>query len=101
MTVARHDEATSSTQHQPHGPAQCGDNSESSCVFIVRWQLLWESETLKSIAIIGTGCSGLAAAHILRDAGNAVTVLERSNGVGGRAATRRRQGFIYEHGVTF
>src|ERR1700737_1085103 len=60
-----------------------------------------KSEPLKSIAIIGAGCSGLAAAHILRDAGNAVTVFERSSGVGGRAATRRRQGFTYEHGAQY
>lgn len=56
---------------------------------------------MKSIAIIGAGCSGLAAALILRDAGNAVTVFERSNGVGGRAATRRRQGFTYDHGAQY
>src|SRR5437588_8489689 len=60
-----------------------------------------KSETLKSIAIIGAGCSGLSAAHILRDAGNAVTVFERSNEVGGRAATRRRQGFTYDHGAQY
>jgi renalase len=56
---------------------------------------------LKSIAIIGAGCSGLAAAHILRDAGNAVTVFERSNEVGGRVATRRRQGFTYDQGAQY
>src|SRR2546421_1608721 len=60
-----------------------------------------KSETLKSIAIIGAGCSGLAAALILRDAGNTVTVFERSNEVGGRAATRRRQGFTYDHGAQY
>ena len=56
---------------------------------------------LKSIAIIGAGCSGLAAAHILHDAGNVVTVFERSDEVGGRAATRRRQGFTYDHGAQY
>ncbi len=56
---------------------------------------------MKSIAIIGAGCSGLAAVHILRDAGNAVTVFERSNEVGGRAATRRRQGFTYDQGAQY
>src|SRR5947199_1469288 len=59
------------------------------------------SRTLKSIAIIGAGCSGLAAAHILHHAGNAVTGFERSQEVGGRAATRQRQGFIYDHGAQY
>ncbi len=54
-----------------------------------------------SIAIIGAGCSGLAAAHELRDAGYAVTVFEKSDGVGGRAATRKQQGFIYDYGAQY
>src|ERR1700730_8390959 len=57
--------------------------------------------SLKSIAVIGAGCSGLAAAHILRDAGHTVTVFERSDEVGGRAATRQRQGFTYDHGAQY
>ena len=56
---------------------------------------------MKSIAIVGAGCSGLAAAHILRDTGNAVTVFERSDEVGGRAATRQQQGFTYDHGAQY
>jgi renalase len=56
---------------------------------------------LKSTAIIGAGCSGLAAAYVLEDAGNAVTVFERSSEVGGRAATRQRQGFTYDHGAQY
>ena len=58
-------------------------------------------ETLKSIAIIGAGCSGLAAAHILRDAGYPVTIFERSDQVGGRAATRQQHGFTYDHGAQY
>jgi len=58
-------------------------------------------ETLKSIAIVGAGCGGLAAAHTLRDAGHTVTIFERSDEVGGRAATRRRQGFTYDHGAQY
>lgn len=57
--------------------------------------------TPKSIAIIGAGCSGLAAAHTLRDAGYSVTIFERSDQVGGRAATRQQQGFIYDHGAQY
>lgn len=56
---------------------------------------------MPSIAIIGAGSSGLAAAHTFRDAGYAVTLLEKSRGVGGRAATRTRAGFIYDHGAQY
>jgi renalase len=56
---------------------------------------------MPSIAIIGTGCSGLAAAHELRDAGYAVTIFEQSQQVGGRAATRELQGFTYDYGAQY
>ena len=56
---------------------------------------------MPSIAIIGAGCSGLAAAHELRDAGYAVTIFEQSQNVGGRAATREQQGFIYDYGAQY
>ncbi len=45
--------------------------------------------------------SGLAAAHALLDAGYTVTLFEKSSGVGGRAATRKRAGFIYDHGAQY
>src|SRR5438128_247809 len=54
-----------------------------------------------SVAIIGAGCSGLAAAHELRDAGYSVTLFEKSRDVGGRAATRKQQGFVYDHGAQY
>jgi len=54
-----------------------------------------------SIAIIGAGISGLAAAHILVDAGHKVTLFEKDTGVGGRATTRQRSGFIYDHGAQY
>jgi len=53
------------------------------------------------IAIIGAGCSGLAAAHELLDAGYAVTIFEQNQEVGGRAATRERQGFTYDYGAQY
>ncbi len=56
---------------------------------------------MPSVAIIGAGMSGLAAAHILGDAGYAVTLFEQGQEVGGRAATRERQGFIYDHGAQY
>ena len=41
------------------------------------------------IAVIGAGLSGLACAYRLQQAGYAVTVFEKSRGVGGRMSTRR------------
>ncbi|MCX6960202.1 MAG: FAD-dependent oxidoreductase [Verrucomicrobia bacterium] len=44
---------------------------------------------IHDVAVIGAGISGLTVAGRLRDAGLQVLVLEKSRGVGGRAATRR------------
>ncbi len=56
---------------------------------------------MPSIAIIGAGCSGLAAARELHDAGYTVTIFEQNQEVGGRAATREQQGFIYDYGAQY
>ncbi len=54
---------------------------------------------MPSVAILGAGCSGLAAAHELQNAGYTVTVFEKRDCVGGRATTRKRAGFTYDHGA--
>lgn len=51
--------------------------------------------------IIGAGLSGLVAASVLRRAGKDVVVLEKSRGLGGRAATRRWDGLPVDHGAQF
>ncbi|MEI7768703.1 MAG: FAD-dependent oxidoreductase [Chloroflexales bacterium] len=51
------------------------------------------------VAIVGAGLAGLAAGRALADAGHAVTIFEKSRGVGGRAATRRVDGFSFDHGA--
>jgi predicted NAD/FAD-dependent oxidoreductase len=56
---------------------------------------------MPSIAIIGAGCSGLAAAHEFRDAGYKVTIFEQNEEVGGRAASREQQGFTYDYGAQY
>ncbi|GHO46543.1 NAD(P)/FAD-dependent oxidoreductase [Ktedonospora formicarum] len=56
---------------------------------------------MSSVAILGAGCSGLAAAHILRDKGWSVTLFEREHEVGGRATTLAREGFKYDYGAQY
>ena len=54
-----------------------------------------------SLAIVGAGAAGSAAAYRLRDADRDVVVFEKSRGVTGRAATRRRDGCRYDHGANY
>src|SRR5213080_1090692 len=56
---------------------------------------------MTSVAIIGAGSSGLAAAHTLQDAGHTVTLFEKNSDVGGRATARKRGGFIYDPGAQY
>lgn len=52
------------------------------------------------IAIIGAGMAGLAAARALRAVPEAsVVVYEKSRGLGGRVATRRHAGYVFDHGA--
>jgi len=51
------------------------------------------------IAIIGAGVAGLAAGRELQRAGHAVTLFEKSRGLGGRVTTRRVAGCAIDHGA--
>lgn len=53
---------------------------------------------LKNV-IVGAGLSGLLLARNLCH--EPTLVLEKSNGVGGRMATRRNGDFAFDHGVQF
>nr|WP_272931382.1 FAD-dependent oxidoreductase [Halobacterium noricense] len=53
------------------------------------------------MAIVGAGAAGAAAAYRLRNDAREVTVFEKSRGVCGRAATRRRDDCRYDHGANY
>jgi predicted NAD/FAD-dependent oxidoreductase len=53
------------------------------------------------IGIVGAGAAGAAAAYALRGTDATVTILEKSRGVCGRAATRRKHGCRYDHGANY
>lgn len=55
------------------------------------------------IGFVGAGAGTAAAAYALRDAGADLTVLEKSGGVCGRAATRRRGDgeYVYDYGANY
>lgn len=52
-----------------------------------------------SVAVVGAGAAGAGVAAAIEDAAS-VTVLER-DGVGGRTATRRRNGCVYDYGANY
>ena len=57
--------------------------------------------SVKNIAVIGAGVSGLSAALELSRSGCRVVVFEKSRGLSGRAATRRRGALSIDHGANF
>jgi photolyase PhrII len=52
-----------------------------------------------SVAVIGAGIAGAAAARTLADQGHRVVVFDKSRGVGGRMATRRTECGPFDHGA--
>jgi len=57
--------------------------------------------TQHDVLIIGSGMAGLAAAGAARAAGMAALVIDKGRRIGGRVATRRAEGFTFNHGAQF
>lgn len=60
-----------------------------------------DSSKNQTIAIIGAGIAGLACAAGLTGAGHAVTLFDKGRRPGGRVATRRAGGAMFDHGAQF
>jgi predicted NAD/FAD-dependent oxidoreductase len=56
---------------------------------------------IHSVAIVGAGMAGLAAAIDLAHAGVAVTLYDKGRRPGGRIATRVKEGVAFNHGAQF
>lgn len=64
-----------------------------------RFQVITSSAYCSSnVIVIGAGVAGLTAAKRLADAGQSVTILESSDGVGGRIRSDVVDGFILDRG---
>src|SRR5437762_12418903 len=50
------------------------------------------------LVIVGGGVAGLVAANLAVRSGQKVVLLEKSSALGGRAATRDRNGFLFNMG---
>ena len=59
---------------------------------------MFNQNQLQDVMIIGGGLAGLTTAVYLARAGRQVTVLEKARHLGGRAATRERDGFLFNQG---
>lgn len=53
------------------------------------------------VAVIGAGLAGLAAARVLREAGLRPVLFDKGRAAGGRIATRRRDGLLFNHGAQY
>ncbi len=53
-----------------------------------------------TVAVIGAGLAGLAAARELAKSGVEAVVFEKSNAIGGRCSTRRVEDFVFDSGAT-
>ena len=53
----------------------------------------------ENTAVVGAGLAGLTCARGLADAGHSVVVFDKGRGLGGRMASRRKDGWRFDHGA--
>ncbi|WP_342069749.1 NAD(P)/FAD-dependent oxidoreductase [Yoonia algicola] len=53
----------------------------------------------ENTAVVGAGLAGLTCARALADAGHSVVVFDKGRGLGGRMASRRKDGWRFDHGA--
>ena len=53
------------------------------------------------LIILGSGMAGLAAASLATKDGKSVLVVDKGRRLGGRVSTRRKNGFLFNHGAQF
>ena len=58
-------------------------------------------KTIYDVIIIGSGIAGISAARWLHQQGRSVLVLDKGRRIGGRCATKRLDGFTFNHGAQF
>lgn len=60
-----------------------------------------DAPAARHIAVVGSGIAGITCARTLVKAGHRVTVFEKSQGTGGRMATRNTEFGEFDHGVQY
>lgn len=56
---------------------------------------------MADVLVVGAGIAGLVGARLLERAGHRVTVVDKGRRPGGRMATRRVDGAVFDHGAQF
>ncbi len=72
--------------------------SRDVCDVIFRCSILF---IVKKVIVIGSGFAGLSAACCLAKEGFQVTILEKNDGLGGRARTFSTEGFVFDMGPSW
>ena len=57
--------------------------------------------TTYDLIILGSGIAGLAAARLATKDNKSVLVVDKGRRLGGRISTRRKNGFLFNHGAQF